>query len=185
MAMDESLASTIRKKLKRPARKRPGAFFEQKDYEANKSLIAIIMNHFFLRHLNLLYQAFDGDLLLPIVLGEIAHHNVVKFYSRNGDCMAVKSQIGDSADRLKNLEPTNAYSISVATGIPRETVRRKIDKLVKKGWLLKNPRGEVTISETVSVHFMKDFNKELLNELLQTSACINRVLASKNEVLSG
>lgn len=135
--------------------------------------------------LNLLYQAFDGDLLMPIVLGEIAHHNIVKFYSQNGNCKAVKDKIGNPVDRLKNLEPTNAYSISEAIGIPRETVRRKIDKLVKKGWLIKNTKGEVTISETVGEHFMKDFNKELLSEFLEASVCINRVLSSEKRTCPG
>lgn len=98
-----------------------GVSIPREAYEANKATIGIIMGHYFLRHLNLLYQEFDGDLLMPIVLGEIAHHNVVKFYSRQGNCMAVKEQMSHPADRMKNLEPSNAYSISEATGIPRET----------------------------------------------------------------
>ena len=81
-------------------------------------------------------------------------------------------------DWLKNLEPTNAYSISEATGIPKETVRRKIDKLVEKGWLVKSVRGEVTITERVGEHFTKDFNRKLLTELFETSDCIKNLLGS-------
>lgn len=171
--------STTGKKQEKSHDKALAAPFDQEGYEKNKSIIAITMGHFFLRYLNGLYQAFDSDLLMPIVLGEIAHHNIVNFYSRTGNCMALGNQIGNAADRMKNFKPSNAYSISEATGIPRETVRRKIDKLVKKGWLLKNDRGEVTISETVGEHFTKDFNKKLLSELLETSACINDILKSE------
>ena len=157
--------------------------FDHNGYEANKGLLAVLMGHFFLRHLNRLYREFDGDLILPIVLGEIAHHNVVKFYSRDGNCMEVREKAGEYQDRIKHLEPTNAYSISQATGIPRETVRRKIEKLIEKKWVSKNSRGEVAITENVADHFTKDFNKITLSELLETSECIRQIFdrSKKND----
>jgi len=45
-----------------------------------------------------------------------------------------------------------------------------------EGWLVKNSRGEVTITEAVGKHFTKDFNKKLLAELLEASDCITRLL---------
>lgn len=152
--------------------------FDLGQYKVHKSTVAVLMSHFLLRYLNLLYQEFDGDLILPIVLGEISHHNILRFYSYEGHCLDIQENVEGDTDWLKNLEPTNAYSLSEATGIPRETVRRKIDKLMKKGWVVKSPRGDVTISERVSEHFMKEFNKNLLTELLEASRCITRLLGS-------
>jgi hypothetical protein len=103
--------------------------FDLERYDQHKNLVAVIMNRFFLRYLNLLYREFEGDLVLPIVLGEIAHHNIVRLYSIKSDSIEVHEQATTYSERMKNLEPTNAFSISQATGIPRETVRRKIDKL--------------------------------------------------------
>ncbi len=134
------------------------------------------MARFFLRYLNLLYREFEGDLVLPIVLGEIAHHNIIRLYSLKDDCIEINKQTVDYPERMKLLAPTNAYSISQATGIPRETVRRKIHKLQKKGWVVKNDQGEVTLSETVSDHFTKDLNKKILAELLKASECIRNLL---------
>ena len=65
-----------------------------------------------------------------------------------------------------------------ATGIPRETVRRKIGKLEKKGWIVKNDQGEVFMSDTVSEHFTNTLNKRILTELLVTSKRIKELLAS-------
>ena len=45
-------------------------------YERHHSKFAIIMGQFALWHHNMVYQEFAGDLILPIVLGEIAHHNI-------------------------------------------------------------------------------------------------------------
>ena len=150
--------------------------FDSDQYDAHKSAVAIIMNHFFLRYLNLLYREFEGDLVLPIVLGEIAHHNIHRFYSLTGGCIEFNEKAATAPERIKHFEPTNAFSISQATGIPRETVRRKIDKLEKKGWVVKNDQGEVFMSETVSEHFTKDFNKKILAELLEASGCIWNLL---------
>jgi hypothetical protein len=145
-------------------------------YNQYKSLVAVIMNRFFLRYLNLLYREFEGDLVLPIVLGEIAHHNIIRLYSLKDDCIEINLQAADYPERMKHLEPTNAYSISQATTIPRETVRRKIDKLQLKRWVVKNDQGGVTLSETVSDHFTKDLNKKILVELLKASQCIRNLL---------
>jgi hypothetical protein len=61
-------------------------------YDRHKKLIAVIMARFFLRYLNLLYRDFEGDLVLPIVLGEIAHHNIIRLYSLKGGGMQVNEQ---------------------------------------------------------------------------------------------
>ncbi len=142
--------------------------FDSDWYEENRSEIAVIMGCFFLRHLNLLYREFKGDFVLCLVLGEIAHHNISGFFSTQGTCLKIQKQFATYPDRMRHLKPANAFSISEATGIPRETVRRKIDKLQKKGWIIKNDRSEVVICETVSDHFTKEFNKEILAELFET-----------------
>jgi len=176
--MDDSQPSVIRRKRRDEADETHPSVFDQEQYETHKSAVAIIMGHFFLRHLNLLYREFEGDLILPMVLGEIAHHNISGFYSLKGDCIEVNEQAAHYPERIKHLAATNAFSISQATGIPRETVRRKIEKLEKKGWIVKNNRGEVFMSKTVSEHFMKDFNKKLLSELLETTECIRELLGT-------
>lgn len=151
-------------------------------YELHKAEIALVMGHFFLRYLNLLYREFEGDLVLPIVLGEIAHHNVLRYYSSKGSSMQVLDkleQLNSHPERLQQLESTNAYSISVATGIPRETVRRKIAKLENKGWLIKTDRGEVFLSDKVRDQFSKNLNKRILAELLTTAERLRHLTGSK------
>ena len=163
-------------KPEKQADEKPSVPFDSERYDQHKYAVAIIMNHFFLRYLNLLYREFEGDLVLPIVLGEIAHHNILRFYSRKGDSIEVHYQAVPYSEWMKHLESTNAFSISQSTGIPRETIRRKIDKLQQKGWVVKNHRGEVCISEAVSEHFSRDFNKKILAELLEASERIQKLL---------
>jgi hypothetical protein len=152
------------------------ALFDSERYEEHKRTIAIMMGRYMLRYLLLLYEQFEGDLITPIILGEIAHHNISKFYHLEGGCLKPRGDAPASAERLKHQEATNAFSISESTGIPRETVRRKIEKMVEKGWLKKGSKGEVTITALVRDHFTDDFNKRLISELLTTSTCITDLL---------
>ena len=149
--------------------------FDPDWYEINRSEIAIIMGYYFLRYLNLLYQEFEGDFVLCMVLGEVANHNISGFFSKKGSCVEVQRKSETLKERMRHLKPTNAFSISEATGIPRETVRRKIDKLQKKGWIVKSDRGELFISETVSDCFTKAFNKKILTELFEASDCLRNL----------
>lgn len=134
------------------------------------------MGRHMVRHLLLLYKEFEGDLLLPLILGEIAHHNVKKVYTIEENCLQARRDLPAGEDRSNYFVPTNAFSISEATGIPRETVRRKIVKLVEKGWVTSGSRGGVVITKTVSEYFARNFNKELLAEFLIASECITDLL---------
>ena len=169
------------KKQKANADEKPSQLpFDPDWYEANRSEIAVIMGYFFLRYLNLLYRKFEGDFVLCMVLGEIANHNVSGFFSESGSCIELKKKLKIYLkkiylERMKHLKPTNAFSISEATGIPRETVRRKIDKLQEKGWIVKSDQGELFISETVSDYFTEDFNKEILTELFEANDCLRKL----------
>ena len=46
--------------------------------------------------------------------------------------------------------PTNTHSIAIVTGIPRETVRRKLKWLQDKGWVTRDAKGNWTPSRTAA-----------------------------------
>ena len=141
--------------------------------------IAILMADFFMEHMLRLYHRFDRDLLLPIILGQIAHHSVSPVFTSLGQPKA-QGDIQHFWDRYKTdrvMAPCNALSLSAATGIPRETVRRKIRQLVRHGWVKQNQKGEVFLTPKPTQDFVPAFNVVTLNRLLQTSQRIQRMLA--------
>ncbi len=147
-------------------------------YEEHQGEIALRMSHFLLRYLNRLYREFDGDLALVIVLGEVAHHNVCRMFSGEGPLTPLEETNYDDPALYAKLEPCNAFSLAAATGIPRETARRKVGQLVKRGWLQRDPDGSVRIRPAVGQHFRPDFNVHLLTDLLEVSDELRRVLDS-------
>jgi predicted transcriptional regulator len=145
-------------------------------YEKHKYKIAVIMGRFMLHHLNSVYREFSGDLVQAIVLGEIGHHNITSYYSGDRPKPGMNESIWDEPYPWKNLRPCNAFSISEATGIPRETVRRKIAALAQKGWVKSTPNSQVAITAEVRNHFVGGFNVRFCRDLLDTAERIRNLL---------
>lgn len=79
--------------------------------------------------------------------------------------------------RYRHMHSCSAFSLAAATGLPRETIRRKITRLIELGWVEKTGRADVRITPKVSEHFTPDFNMRLLDKFLQTADRIRGVLA--------
>lgn len=116
--------------------------------------LSYIVGGFMTDHLIRLYAAFDGDLAAAIVLGTIGQHYIQHYY----ETVARESHSGldrlvDEGHHLARVRTCNAMSVSAATGIPRETVRRKVRWLVAKGWVTTGRRGELALVPGMSRHF--------------------------------
>lgn len=70
--------------------------------------------------------------------------------------------------------PTSGRAVAEATGLPRETVRRKIDALVAGGRLARDARGVRTISGSISHARNLEFLRFLIRELSAASGRIGR-----------
>jgi hypothetical protein len=146
--------------------------------------VALLLARHEIRHLKRWFEEFDRDILLPILLGEIALHNIGVF--ENGKNRGEPDRSGDDAalglaainDECE-LKPCNAYSIAAATGLPRETVRRKIVRLVELGWITRRDNGHLFITPRALKHFGSMLSARELNELLDTADRARRLLAAK------
>jgi predicted transcriptional regulator len=146
--------------------------FSEKAYAANDAGIAIVMGELMLAHLRRIYQAFDGDLILAMILAEIAHHNIKDLVRterfRNTDIAAYFAD--------NQLKPVNTLSLSQSCNIPRETLRRKIQTLTDAGLILKTQDGNLHLTEKCLQRFGPDFNKALLADIMTCSARLEALL---------
>jgi hypothetical protein len=148
-------------------------------YERHAGAIMTLMNMMFVRHLVGVYGAFGGDLVAAIVLGEVAHHNLTPLINRARTPHELSEILRTLADTLpKSFAPTNAFSIAQATGIPRETVRRKIAGLVRRGWLEKDAEGNLFVTARPAVEFAA-FHDDRVHDLLETARLINALLGER------
>jgi len=94
----------------------------------------------FARLMIALRRNFDGDLDLMLVLtviGDRWHHRLLSPWDPREDRRGA-APIRD-ADRAR----INTNSVAAYTGIPRETVRRKVAQLVERGWVARGPYGDL------------------------------------------
>lgn len=118
------------------------------------------LNGHYLRHLLRIYKQFDGDMELCIVLGEIAHYSAGMVFPDKGN-----RELSSSAVK-ELLRGCNAYSISQSSGVPRETVRRKVKKLVEMGYVEINEKNHIFITQLPKDN-LTEFSIETLNNFLK------------------
>ena len=143
-------------------------------FTTHQEEISLLMSHFFVGYLKDLYRLFEGDLAMVIILAEVAHHSSGPLLDarKSGEAMTT-----DEA-AFSRMPSCSAYSLAAATGLPRETIRRKIARLTELGWIEKTDRAEVRITRKVGEHFFPDFNVKLLDQLLLTADRIRGLMSS-------
>lgn len=96
----------------------------------------------FVEHL-IACRAAVGDLDLLLVLAVIGDRTLSE---RRTDKSASHHELFNERRGLPEPEAINTRSIADYTGVPRETVRRKINELVERGWVAKNDKGHLYVT---------------------------------------
>lgn len=153
-------------------------------YEQRPRYLTYLMNDFIVWHLSRVRERFDGDLDAALILGEIAHYNIQKNFKKifSLDQATISGQeqsFIESSPESDLLKSSNTLSISVATGIPRETVRRKIQWLEQRGWVSKDDKGALTVT-AVPFEDFAEFNFEALERFIATADKLRRILESSS-----
>lgn len=144
-------------------------------YETNRARISLALSEFTVPLLNRIYQAFDGDMVAAIVLGEIAHRNVEAWLAEHHN---PEQALHDPAQRTAVMRPCNALSIAQACGLPRETVRRKVVLLEKRGYVYRTDDGYLFLTQTVGDGF-EDMTAALVEQLLFTARRLETLLENR------
>ena len=148
---------------------------DRKVFDQNFYRASYLLSRFTVPYMRTVYREFDGDILLNIVIGEIGTRNLGQFFDASRDSETFESRLDDVSEHQRVLRPCNALSISDATGIPRETVRHKVNALIQRGWVSQNERGHLYLTPEVAQHFHR-FLFSLVEELLPAAHELAEVL---------
>ncbi|MEI7431672.1 MAG: hypothetical protein WCL27_14550 [Betaproteobacteria bacterium] len=117
-----------------------------------------------------IYRAFDGDLTMALVLGELGQYSAAPLHDKRHN------------QRSRNFRCCNAYSISTASGVPPETVRRKLDKLIALGWIIKTEDGNLGLNPQhdppLAIVF-SEYNRNMLQVMRETVALLEGIESEK------
>lgn len=89
-------------------------------------------------------KQFDGDLDLFLILCIIGDRTFSERHVPEG--MNFETWNATSVEDVRSVE-INIQSISDFSGIPRETVRRKLAALVDRQWVIRDERGSITATD--------------------------------------
>ncbi|MBF9031447.1 hypothetical protein HKCCE3408_13675 [Rhodobacterales bacterium HKCCE3408] len=124
----------------------------------------------FTRFLVHLRRVFDGDLDLMLVLAVIGDRTRKENWARE---LVDYESLTRGPAGAPNQSPTNLQSIVEASGIPRETVRRKLLVLPEKGWVTRDEAGHLTVSKQASTD-LKDATVHAVDYLSTLAVALDR-----------
>jgi hypothetical protein len=131
---------------------------------------------FMIDYLRRVNREFENDITSAIVLGEIAQHSVRDLMKRDFPRSGLSS--ADFATRetvAAGLKRCNALSVAESSGIPRETVRRKIDKLVERGLITRDAKGGLALVPGIGLHF-RSFDRQTAVDLVALAERIRELV---------
>lgn len=112
--------------------------------------LSFAINDFYLNYFIQVYKTFEGDIEMAIVYSAVAYYNAS--HALRKGC--------------------NAHSISLSSGIPSETVRRKIKKLIDIGYIDIAEKRQLFASELSKIQQKKHF-VEIQKNFLDLAIKIN------------
>jgi DNA-binding transcriptional regulator YhcF (GntR family) len=133
------------------------------------------VGRFMVEHLARVHRQFDGDLAMALVLGTIGQYNASRFFEQ----VAARSdeptqELYERGEHLPHLKACNASSVSASTGIPRETVRRKIRRLIEMGFVQQVGRDKLFITQRAADHFV-DFDAGTMERMMVLIAQVQAI----------
>lgn len=137
--------------------------------------LSFVLSRFIVPTMRETYREFGGDMLLTLVLGEIATRNLGQFFDSGGAHDLPESVLNDPNHQRRLLRPCNALSISNATGIPRETVRRRVKSLLELGWVDQDDHGHLFVTQKAAERFQR-MTLSALEQLLPVAHTLSAIL---------
>ena len=117
--------------------------------------------------------SFDGDLDRALIFLVVALRTAE---DRKVEGIRLEDVLGGRVEAYPSLL-TNVRSIAESTGIPRETVRRKVAALVGKGWLAR--RGDDLSITPRSSQELTPFREAMLDAAARLHVLVERTAAGR------
>ncbi|MCU0921690.1 MAG: hypothetical protein MUF16_15375 [Burkholderiaceae bacterium] len=107
------------------------------------SLVAFTMNRFIVDHVVRSARQFDNDTETMILFGMLSHLNVAHLMPPGSRPSQVLNAHGRVPDPQPQLRPVRVRDLTLISGRPRETIRRKLEALLQQGQVLRVDDGYV------------------------------------------
>ena len=146
-------------------------------------LVSYVMNRFLVDHmLRVARELTDGDFVSMVVLAVLAHQNVAHLLPPGSSPSRVLDTRGRVPPRV-GLRPLRLRDVVQITGIPRETVRRKLERLAAGRWIERQDEGWV-VSRARAEPEMREISRESVRRFLAAADEMARALWQAEEAIA-
>lgn len=161
-------------------RRPPSLLGELQDYggafDRAFSMVAFTMNRFIVDHfLRAGRQLTDNDFEALLLWGVLAHQNVAHLLPPGSVPCAVLDERGRLPDETQDFRPLRQRDIVQISGMPRETVRRKLISLQRLGLIERTAKGWIVSRDPVESK-LRDFTRDSARRFLMAADDVMRAL---------
>jgi len=146
--------------------------FDQR-FEKTFSMVAFATNRHLVDHMRRLITLLDMDVESALLWGLVAHLSVAHAMHPG----ALPSDLlAPDGFMLGEARPVRLADLVQVSGLPKETVRRKLQRLRERGKLERNEDGRWVVLRTGVDETTYEFTRESVKRLLQTARVIESIL---------
>lgn len=147
-------------------------------FERAFGLLAFVANRHIIDHMRRLSLELNSDPNSALVWGVLAHLNLLPNLPLGCDPMLVLDEMGMKKDRT--LVPVRLSVIVQVVGLPRETVRRKLELLRAAGKVERDADGKWCYLVAGVGQRERDFTRKTVLQLLKTAESMLQLLDQVN-----
>jgi hypothetical protein len=149
--------------------------FDESIYKANWHPIYFVVFSFIHRFMSRNLQETGMDYLTNKIASEIWIYNFSHTLKAH-EYADIADHLENDAGRSHILKKCNAYSIAQYLGVPHQTVRRKVQFLIDKGWVVRSSDGLLSISAACEAEFKPEFNIETVRDFIASARAVMSML---------
>ena len=152
------------------------------EYARAFSIVAFTMNRFVVDQVLRASRMFDNDIEAMVILGTLSHLNVAHLMppgSRPSETLGPEGRVPEVQPKLR---PVRLRDLVQITGRPRETIRRKLDKLQAEGRVVRVVDGWVLNAEAIDDD-MRAHSVDAVRRFLEAAAVMTAALKDAERVL--
>lgn len=146
-------------------------------FDAAFGFIAYALNRHLIHHMLRCSRVLGVDYETLVAWGVLAHQNVAHLVPRGGPQDEMARERGHIAGPDDQLRPLRLRDLQQITGIPRETLRRKLEKLARRGFVRRAEHHGWIIVQKSFEPDLREFTRESARQFLDCAALIRSKLA--------
>lgn len=147
------------------------------------SVAAFTMNRFIVDQVIRSARHFDDDVEAMILYGTVAHLNAAHLMPPGSAPSSVLGADGRLPDAQPQLRPVRLRDLEQITGRPRETIRRKLDRLLAQGRLLRGDDGYVIDVAAIDAQ-MQALSVDNVRRFMQAAKTVEAALHDAERALA-